>query len=1047
MKKTLFTLASVLFCAITFAQSVPQGINYQAVARDASGNEITNQSLSVRFSIHAGAANGTIDWQETHTVNTNDYGLFTAVIGQGTATSFTGILSAFDDISWGSNNYFLRVEIDYGNGYVDMGSTQFMSVPYSLYGKDEDSDPSNEIQTLSISGDTLFISGGNYVVIPGLSFSNNLIINGCTDSTACNFDSLANTDDGSCTYFGCTDSTACNYDPSATCDDGSCLTVYGCTNSIACNYDSAATCDDNSCILPESTPYFEDFDASMGTMVFDNTTMSGSTPIGPYSTGWKRNIGSTPSYNTGPSDDMTGGGHYVYMEVSSPALSLETAIVATQCVDVSSLSNPRLGFNYHMYGADMGTLEVLVNGSLVWSLSGDQGNLWYSTDIDLSSYAIQSNGNYVTIVFKGTRGIGYFGDMAIDNVRVSDDVYGCTDSTAFNYDSAATINDLSCIAIVTGCTDSTACNFNAQANTDDGSCLTVYGCTDSAACNFNPNATCDDGSCLTVYGCTDSTMFNYNSAATCDDGSCIPIVLGCTDPNAFNYNAAANTLGSSPLLTTLAGGNGSAGNMFNITNTSNTTVNITGFSQGPGLGNASISNAQVNVYMMPAAYVANSSSWTQVGSATTSLTPSAATGYCPVSGVSIPAGATYGFYVGIAVGSVQYTNGTGTPGVTPLAYDNNITVSEGLGGPWPNPTYAPRNWNGMVHYTGGQVCQPVVNGCTNSTACNYDPTANTDDGSCILPDGCTDPTACNYDPNATCNDGSCTGVSGCTDPTAFNYDASATCDDGSCVATTTNFSYTGSSQMFIIPNNVNSISANVVGASGGDVNYNINSTWPYSHTWIGGEGGSVTATLSVQPGDTLYIYVGGQGYSPPASSSSYTSYTGGWNGGGTSRGSAGSGGGSSDIRLNGTALTDRIIVAGAGGGADQSHVTLSNGVYVNQHTSYGNNNGADGGGLIGGTGPDSWANAYTYGHGGTQTAGGAGGHYGYSHTTSGAGGFGYGGSASGGDVAGGGSGWYGGGSGKAGGGGSSYVNTNISNFYFHSQGGNIGHGYISITLQ
>jgi hypothetical protein len=306
-----------------------------------------------------------------------------------------------------------------------------------------------------------------------------------------------------------------------------------------------------------------------------------------------------------------------------------------------------------------------------------------------------------------------------------------------------------------GCTDTTACNYDPNATCDDGNCLTVYGCTDSTACNYDPNATCDDGNCLTVYGCTDSTMFNYNSAATCDDGSCIAIVYGCTDSTQFNYNSSANTLGIS-LLTTLAGGNGSNGSMFNITNTSNTTVNIAGFFQGPGSNNTTITNAQVNVYMMPAAYVANGSSWTQVGSATTNLTPNAATGYCPVNGVNIPAGSTYGFYVGLTTGNVQYTNGTGTPGVTPLTSDNNITISEGLGGPWPNPTYAPRNWNGMVHYTGGQVCQPIVNGCTDPTAFNYNASANTDDGSCI---------AC---------------VDGCTDSLAFNYNSSATCDDGSC---------------------------------------------------------------------------------------------------------------------------------------------------------------------------------------------------------------------------------------------------------------------------
>ena len=50
MKKTIFTIANLLFCVLVFGQSVPQGINYQAVARDANGNEITNQSLTDVFS-------------------------------------------------------------------------------------------------------------------------------------------------------------------------------------------------------------------------------------------------------------------------------------------------------------------------------------------------------------------------------------------------------------------------------------------------------------------------------------------------------------------------------------------------------------------------------------------------------------------------------------------------------------------------------------------------------------------------------------------------------------------------------------------------------------------------------------------------------------------------------------------------------------------------------------------------------------------------------------------------------------------------------------
>lgn len=75
----------------------------------------------------------------------------------------------------------------------------------------------------------------------------------------------------------------------------------------------------------------------------------------------------------------------------------------------------------------------------------------------------------------------------------------------------------------------------------------------------------------------------------------------------------------------------------------------------------------------------------------------------------------------------------------------------------------------------------TISGCTNPTACNYDPAATQDDGSCILPDGCTDPAACNYSAAALCDDGSCQLPDGCTNPVACNYNAAALCDDGSCI--------------------------------------------------------------------------------------------------------------------------------------------------------------------------------------------------------------------------------------------------------------------------
>ena len=131
MKKTLLTLTSILFCAITFAQSVPQGINYQAVARDANGDLLMNQALTIQFSVISDISTGNISWQENHQDTTNDYGLFTAIIGQGTSTS-AGSSATFDVIDWGASNHLLKVEVDYGSGLVDMGTTAFMSVPYAL---------------------------------------------------------------------------------------------------------------------------------------------------------------------------------------------------------------------------------------------------------------------------------------------------------------------------------------------------------------------------------------------------------------------------------------------------------------------------------------------------------------------------------------------------------------------------------------------------------------------------------------------------------------------------------------------------------------------------------------------------------------------------------------------------------------------------------------------------------------------------------------------------------------------------------------------------
>ena len=143
------------------------------------------------------------------------------------------------------------------------------------------------------------------------------------------------------------------------------------------------------------------------------------------------------------------------------------------------------------------------------------------------------------------------------------------------------------------------------------------------------------------------------------------------------------------------GGNGFAGNNFNITNTSGGPLNILGFTQ---LG--TITTTQVmDVYYYPGDYtnaLATTNGWTLVGSANVVTGPGGQ--MIPVTGVTIPAGATWGFRVG-GVGSIKYTNGTGVAGVTPWFSNSFLTVSEGHGGASPfYEAFSPRNWNGIVPY-------------------------------------------------------------------------------------------------------------------------------------------------------------------------------------------------------------------------------------------------------------------------------------------------------------------------------------------------------------
>jgi hypothetical protein len=131
MKKKVLLFGCMLLFASYVKAQVPQGIPYQAIARNGQGQPLANTNVKVRFSILDSTATGTAVYLESHNTTTSALGLFTANVGMGTAST-----GAFSSINWGQNYKFLKVELDTtatGNSYIDLGTQQMMSVPYALY--------------------------------------------------------------------------------------------------------------------------------------------------------------------------------------------------------------------------------------------------------------------------------------------------------------------------------------------------------------------------------------------------------------------------------------------------------------------------------------------------------------------------------------------------------------------------------------------------------------------------------------------------------------------------------------------------------------------------------------------------------------------------------------------------------------------------------------------------------------------------------------------------------------------------------------------------
>ncbi len=158
--KTKLLLTSLLsFSFYLLSSQVPQGFNYQAIARDGSGNPITGATMQVKIGILSDTIMNTMVWEELfNPVKTNAFGMFTVVVGTGVRQS--GSASSFSTIDWTKTPLFIRTSLCYPSVWKLMGTTKLQSVPYSMVAGNLE----GTVPLLSIKGNTAVMDSALFVV-------------------------------------------------------------------------------------------------------------------------------------------------------------------------------------------------------------------------------------------------------------------------------------------------------------------------------------------------------------------------------------------------------------------------------------------------------------------------------------------------------------------------------------------------------------------------------------------------------------------------------------------------------------------------------------------------------------------------------------------------------------------------------------------------------------------------------------------------------------------------------------------------------------------
>ncbi len=169
MKNKLLCIKLLLVFSffVTINVSVAQnanGFNYQAIVRNASGELLLNQNVDFKLHLIENSPTASPIYTENHSVTTDDLGQVNLIIGKG-----VNIFGDFGTINWSSTSYFLLIELNLGNGFVTMGTTQLMSVPFAMYAQKT---ADNGIPNGSQYGQMLYWNGSAWATLaPGTNGS------------------------------------------------------------------------------------------------------------------------------------------------------------------------------------------------------------------------------------------------------------------------------------------------------------------------------------------------------------------------------------------------------------------------------------------------------------------------------------------------------------------------------------------------------------------------------------------------------------------------------------------------------------------------------------------------------------------------------------------------------------------------------------------------------------------------------------------------------------------------------------------------------------